>query len=402
MSVELFVNVEDQKSVKARLRTEDGEYDANGMIRIDPLRDATLDVLEAWIRDGRFKHRREFELLGMHLYDTVFGDKPISDIFKKAMDEVPNKERLLLRLTFNEQARSLGQRPWEYLYYRGEDSFFFSTGVNLVLSRYYSRIGLPKLEPIDGPVKFLVIVSRTALGKVDDAPVIDALQRLSERYPLQLEYERMENLSTNDLANVLNDDAKMFHVIHFVGHGRYRNGTNQGELALVEPDGKTLRWVSDKVIAEIFENEAHTLPRFVFLQLCKPGDDQFGPDDIANTVSLAQPLLEKDIPSVLAMHFPIGDDDAGLFSENLYADLLKGLHVDYAVQRARARLVFNTARQYDDRLFGTPVLYLRSNAPLVRTPAEAGRFTSERAAVPRDPTPLVEDVTQPIAAGRQP
>src|SRR5436305_4808939 len=132
---ELVVTVLNDEEVV--VRTQDGA-ESKGEVKVDNLRRDTIAIFEEWLSRGKVSQRRELEVLGRHLYEMVFnGD--VGKFFEKYLEEAQKaKRRLVVRLSFGEEAADLADLPWEYLYKPTPNSYFLSTNVDLVLSRYIS------------------------------------------------------------------------------------------------------------------------------------------------------------------------------------------------------------------------------------------------------------------------
>ena len=140
-----------------------------------------------------------------------------------------------------------------------------------------------------------------------------------------------------------------YHVLHFVGHGRYDEDAQDGALALEGPDGRTQLTTGRDVGMMI---RAHRSLRLVVLNACEgarsAADDPFG--------GVAQAIVRHGIPGVIAMQFEISDPAAVVFSQSFYQAIADGLPVDVATSEAR-RTMWAVGYEVE---WAAPVLYLRS------------------------------------------
>jgi hypothetical protein len=95
-------------------------------------------------------------------------------------------------------------------------------------------------------------------------------------------------------------------------------------------------------------------------------------DFTASFERLAPELVEAGIPAVLAMQYPMSATAARRFTSTFYGRLAAGDEIDQIVQEARWDM---RSRLNDDRLIGTPVLYMQSRD---------GRLVAEEAEIPSE------------------
>ena len=140
-----------------------------------------------------------------------------------------------------------------------------------------------------------------------------------------------------------------YHVLHFVGHGRWDEDAQDGALALEGPNGRT-RLVTGLDLGLMIRT--HRSLRLVVLNACEGArsarDDPFG--------GVAQALVRQGIPAVIAMQFEISDPAAVVFSQSFYQAIGDGLPVDVAMAEARIAM-FAAGNEVE---WATPVLYMRS------------------------------------------
>ena len=152
------------------------------------------------------------------------------------------------------------------------------------------------------------------------------------------------------------------HVVHFAGHGGFApnasDGTEadtQGALAFCSSEG-TANLVPARALATLLSG-CDTL-RLVCLNACEGA--------VTGTASafagVAQQLLQKGTPAVIAMQAPIYDDHALRFSQEFYRALADGYGVEQAIGEGRKR-VKEVAETW-----GIPTFYFRGVEPFAVTP----------------------------------
>lgn len=402
---ELRVTVRNNGSVEAK-RT-DTEAQQDGEVKLDDLTRDTINIFENWLNKQKLSERREFEVLGAYLYQALFNG--VEQFFENQLAEARKSEqRLVLQLSFqgNDELASL---PWEYLYSR-HLGFFLATHVDLVISRYISlEQGYQPREAEKSPLRVLIVVSSPE--DEDLVPVVGAeqliqdVQGLSDKDDLRIETHVLSKPTLNNFFEKLNECKP--HVLHFIGYSRLKKDEKEAaEIALLDDDDeKSVRWVRDVDFIDYWIYGSKTwIPPLILLHLCESASAMKSGSTMKNasamnfdTTHLASKLLQAGFPSVVAMRHPITNKAARYFSKAFYRSLARGLSIDAAVQDGRAQIVKFIPNAYDDRVFGTPVLYMRSYGGIIQLadePAvERNSLTSQnisRNPIPTAPAPTVK------------
>lgn len=328
----------------------------------DPLLERTIQMFQEWLLNDRFTRRKELEVLGEHLYRILFY-KDMHSFFERQLRVVPQGQRLRVELAFAQGAGRLADFPWEYLYYPETNNHagrFFATAVDLVLSRYMPLDEERQpLKPETAPLRSLIVVSAPEdLQQVLPELVIEEIKKLAEAQPLIVEVLKIPTVDSFE------EKLRKFrpHLLHFIGHGHFNKEGGRGEIAMLAPDERSKLWIDDKDFAEIFR-QMESIPRLVFLHLCESAAVDFS----ADFAGLAPQLIRAHIPAVVAMQYRITNKDAIIFSRNFYKELAEGKPIDHAVQVGRYKLAH--PGRYNNRIFGTPVLYMRSNDGIIFPPS---------------------------------
>jgi hypothetical protein len=322
----------------------------------------------------------DIERLGRDLFEAIFqGD--VGKLFEESInillkDRRTNRNRCLrLIIDVNTKSEVFGW-PLEFLRYK--DLFWLAKEKPaLTLSRRISfkgKSGIIDLNPQTPPLRLLVIVSKPTddeLGGVITTKVLERIGHLAVSDP-NIEgwgtEKRMEVHVLGQIAkyekgipginyldqpatyeNIINLISELYeqgeepHVIHFIGHGKF---DQEGFLGLVDREGK-VDWVRAKDISDLFNNWK---PRLILLQACEGSKKDPGP----GFISLADYLIQRSIPAVVAMQFSITNNYATLFAEGFYEALRDRYNIDEAVQIGRWKM-YNKERGHNHH-FGNPVL----------------------------------------------
>ena len=302
--------------------------------------------------------------------------------------------------------RELATLPWEFLYKPGPNGFFLAgERTRLILTRYVpnsdrSPDAEDEEEEDDARLRILVVKSgpvAPGLGIVDADDVVEQVGKLES------EQIGVRTLDTPSRAE-LRQEVKRWqpHIVHLIGHGqpeaialragaderanRERIRAEQRDLGQPVNPVNEADWVDSKSVSTLLRqglDERAGPGRLVFLHACS------GDASLKAFNSVARVLADSErIAAVVAMQYEIPNDEAKRFARVFYSQLAEQMPVDEAVTVARRELgeISRSGYQsWDDRVFGTPVIYLRSSDPLFRRVRGALRQT----AAPAAPAPVV-------------
>ncbi len=314
---------------------------------------------------------------GGRLFDAVFA-ADVGTQWVRSVDAAEREQRgLRLRLRLSE-APQLADLPWEYLYSPTSDDFVVLSSWTPVVRYISLDKGAPPLQ-VAPPLKMLAMVSSPS-----DYPPLDVeaeWARLDEGLAEivdagLIEIHRMEQATLRGLQRALRRTD--YHLFHFIGHGGFDTVADDGVLLLETAEGRG-REVSGRQLGTILD-DARTI-RLSVLNACE-GARSSGTDPFAG---VAQSLVARGIPAVVAMQFEITDRAAIVFAHEFYTAITDGLPIEGAVGEAR-RAIFGSKGDVE---WGTAVLYMR---------AEDGRLF-DLEALP-EPTLVVEPTTavmEPVA-----
>jgi CHAT domain-containing protein len=139
-----------------------------------------------------------------------------------------------------------------------------------------------------------------------------------------------------------------FHVLHYMGHGGF-DSEHGGLLVFTDRTGHGTPVTSEDLGVMLHD---HTSLRLAVLNACEGG--RTDPDD--PFAGIADTLVRRGIPAVVAMQFEVSDNAAVEFAPALYGALAAGRPVDAAVSEARKAMYTVNPLEW-----ATPVLYLRAD-----------------------------------------
>jgi hypothetical protein len=279
------------------------------------------------------------------LFDSVFADG-VGDCLRRSADQARDTGTVLrIRLRLSDVPELAGL-PWELLYDRGNDWFLALSGITPVV-RYVHLPFSPRPVRVALPLRILVLRSQPAgsppLGLAAERAQADAaLADLAEAGLVAI--TELSAPTLGELRRALARDT--FHVLHYMGHGQF--GGSGGVLLFTGPRGEAMP-VTARDLAVMLAD--HVSLRLAVLNACETGCADPG-DPFAG---VADALVRRSIPAVIAMQFPVRDKAAIEFTSALYGALAAGFPVDAAVTETRKAIYALGAVEW-----AAPVLYLRA------------------------------------------
>ncbi len=316
--------------------------------------------------------------LGSQLFDALFTGS-VRSLFAESRGWVFSQKDKGLRIKLKidpDQAPELAQLaslPWEYLY-RKETRDFLNLSRRTPLVRYFKVERARRPLTVELPLRMLVAISNPS-----NYPPLDLekekgliIEALGGRDDVMLEF--METATVSALQNKLEDND--YHVLHYMGHGGFEEDTGRGVLLLEDEDRKGHAFCGED-LGDLLRDSSIGL---VFLNACETArlSEEEGRDPFWG---VAAALVNKGIPAVVAMQFPISDEAAIILSQKLYTSLADGRPIDEAVTRGRRAIKFIQGDTYE---WGTPVLFMRAPDGVIFNMAP----TAEEAVTPPVKEPL--------------
>lgn len=282
--------------------------------------------------------------LGSRLYDMVFAGAVGTSLVRN-LERTSGRPRIVLRL--DKKLANLSAVPWELLY-SSHLNRYLAPSVDTPIVRYLEVTHSGRMEPVSPPL--------VVLGLLSDPRGMDPLYVEEEWDLVQdavtslgTQQIRLERVRANWSVLLARLRQGPVHVIHFIGHGLFDLGANQGGLVFEDEAGvPVLAW------ADQFKILLHDQPelRLVFLNACD-GAKGTRSDSFAG---VAQQLVQQGIPAVVTVQFPVGDRAALTLSREFYKALADGSPMGAAIGEAR-KAIFGMG----DRLeWATPVFFSRA------------------------------------------
>ncbi len=353
-----------------------------GIIDQNSLSWRTAVLLSGWVRDNSDRaHNAEIELLGRHLYELLFGGD-IGKLFRAAYRNWTSQFRV--ELHFEYRAWEVADLPWEFLYLPTDTGGSFLAGQRdeIVLTRVAMSADTAgvSLASAQRPLRILV-ASLSPLTDVE--PVMSKVAELGRSDPVEV--RSLKDPTFSELQEAING-PRWPHVLHLVGHGeprglQMRRAPNPGAAAEAEALSLAGGGLANQVPAAngsaddriiVLAATFSTLfavhqPYLVFLHSCD------GAANLSAVYGTAREIVYKSVPAVVAMQYQIEAGDASRFVGAFYRVLADGRSVGEAVSAGRRELAQGSEttgvrQNWSTRLFGTPVVYLRQDVPLVSRP----------------------------------
>ncbi|MGB2696890.1 MAG: CHAT domain-containing protein, partial [Candidatus Zixiibacteriota bacterium] len=286
---------------------------------------------------------------GKELFHTVFKDE-LRDYYEKTLKKARDNGGLRLRIRVDDNAKELMNLPWEFMH-DGDD--FLVTKRETLLSRLPLSIEKKKKKPLNEAISMLIVISspldlpenKVLNTEKEQEVILEALDRLQRERKLDIDF--VEDASLDTIQDYLTE--KDYHILHFTGHGIFKEDEEKGYLLLEDEDGNR-REVEGEDIADILSN--YKSLRLVFLSSCQTAKAS----NIRAYPDVSRKLLNRGIPSVVSMQHSILDRSATDFAYRFYHSIASGNAVDVALADARVALYKGEKKNRVD--FATPALFL--------------------------------------------
>jgi hypothetical protein len=266
-----------------------------------------------------------------------------------------------LRVVLRINTPALAGLPWEAMYDQAAGAYVCRQDQ---LVRHVPVASVPAPLQVRPPLRILGVVSSPReLSPLDVDKEQDQLTRALARPASQglAEVHWAPSATWADLQDLLLDTE--WHVLHFIGHGDFDPGRDEGVLALTREDGRADLVAAHRLVDLL--RQARPMPRLVVLNSCSGA--AAGTSDLFSGTAAA--LVRGGVSAVVAMQYEISDPAAVAFGRGFYAAITRGRGVDDAVSSGRVAILGLGDRTLE---WVTPVLYLRGHdARLFILPAPA-------------------------------
>jgi hypothetical protein len=296
----------------------------------------------------------EHEAYGLELYDAVF---PRSGELREGLREaIVAAEREKSRLRFRLHL-SLDLPDWVHALYwellaDPERHLALARSPDTAFSRYLDARRVQG-APAPGRPRLLCVVSapsdvvRYGMAEIRREEILRSLESSFGDLADAVEVAFLEPPVTLGRLRDRLMEKGGFQLLHFFGHGLSRNGVS---ALVLETERGQVHPVDEKLLAEAFLGVRGL--RLVTLVACHGGAPSSG-DPFSG---LAGRLVQRGVPSVIAMRRAVRIDSANRFTRHLYRHIAQTGRADAAVNEARQQLYLAEPRGID---WSSPVLYSR-------------------------------------------
>jgi tetratricopeptide (TPR) repeat protein len=295
--------------------------------------------------------------LGQELYNALF-QGTIRDSWMIAQG-VAQSQKQILRLRLGLKGDRLPRLPWEVLH---DGARPLATGTDVVFSRYqsvFAAFPCPVVRPAateaDRPLRILMVLAAPTDQEVlqlhQEAAHLQAeLQRDSHAgQPPTLEVTILDQPGREQLTQAL--ERGHYDILHYAGHSNLSG--SGGDLYLVSnKTGLTEVLSGDDLAGLLVNNGVH----MAVFNSCRGVYTATAAEGGGNAGSLAEALLKRGVPAVLAMAERIPDEVALSLSRLFYRNLKQHSPIDLSLSRARQGLL--SAYGSDQLYWALPILYL--------------------------------------------
>ncbi|MFK8183512.1 MAG: CHAT domain-containing protein [Phormidesmis sp.] len=302
--------------------------------------------------------------LGQTLHQSLFQGQ-LHDSWVTAQGIAQNRQNPL-RLRIGMKDSRLQQLPWEALHAGTRP---LATGTDVIFSRYIldrrqgHSLQLDERKESDKTLRILMVIASP-----DDQERLELKQEVehlrSELHPtgtgsridngaedalLDIQLTLLEQPGRAELTQEL--DRGNYHVLHYAGHSDLGNAG--GDLYLVSRQTGLTERLSGEDLAGLLVNNGIRLAVF---NSCRGGYSPSSEQGWQER-NLAQALINRGMPGVIAMAERIPDDVAITFTQLLYRNLKKGQAIDLSLNRTRQGLI--SAYGSHQFYWALPTLYMQ-------------------------------------------
>ncbi|MGC1396518.1 MAG: CHAT domain-containing protein [Coleofasciculaceae cyanobacterium] len=290
--------------------------------------------------------------LGQQLYNALFQGS-LRDSWMMAQ-AIAQNQRSVLRLRLGLKGTTLPRLPWEVLH-AGDRPL--ATGTDVAFSRY--QLGPDFRHPAYAsskphqPLKILMVIAgpsdQESLELAAEASHLqEELKARSPNEPPAIQLTILAQPGRERLTQAL--EQGQYQVFHYSGHSNL--GDSGGDVYLVSDRTGLTETLNGDDLAGLLVNNGVQLAVF---NSCR-GAYIANQGDSNQDKNLAEALVKRGIPAVLAMAERIPDEVALTLTRLLYRNLNQGYPIDLSLSRARQGLI--AAYGSNQLYWALPVLYL--------------------------------------------
>ncbi|MEQ8968884.1 MAG: CHAT domain-containing protein [Coleofasciculus sp. C1-SOL-03] len=293
--------------------------------------------------------------LGQELYNALFQGS-LRDSWMMAQ-AIAQNQRSVLRLRLGLKGNRLPRLPWEVLH-AGDRPL--ATGTDVAFSRYQLSTGLMRpMHPLPPQPSHVLKILMVIAGPSDQeslelaqeaAHLQEELKNRSRQEPPSIQLTILEQPGREQLTQAL--EQGQYQVFHYAGHSSL--GDSGGDVYLVSNKTGLTETLNGNDLAGLLANNGVQLAVFNSCRGAYTATSD--PLDNGKERNLAEALVKRGIPGVLAMAERIPDEVALTLTRLLYRNLNQGYPIDLSLSRARQGLI--SAYGSNQLYWALPVLYL--------------------------------------------
>ncbi len=295
--------------------------------------------------EGTLPSDQELLRFGSDLFEAMFqGD--VRRLYDEARARQQNRK---LDIVLTSMIPWIAEKPWEFAYDAGRESFLATEEVHLVRN-VLTSVPASAIPPKPGPVRILVAAAQpVGLGQLSVDEEIEVVRRGFG----PLEDEHLVSVEVLPRATPRGLQARLatgsFTVVHFIGHSTFDEKTQEGVMFFEDDQGGQLR-LNPRSVREIFCKRGVAL---VFLNSCESGS---GARHNFNR-GVAQAMVSHGLPAVIANQYSVLDSSATSFAQHFYWSIANGMSIGQAACEARIAVNCSLSGEIID--WAVPVVYVR-------------------------------------------
>ena len=322
---------------------------------------------------------KDLQKFGGALFNALFPDQ-IRRLYDAARSEQVTQR---LNLIFTSDNHWLARQAWEFIHDPDRKTFLALEEVNFTRN-VLTSIPAERIPARSGPMRILVVVAQplglAALSVEEETDVIrSGFRRLLDAKLADVEL--LLDATPELLHRALESAPAPFDILHFIGHGDYREQDDCGYLIFQNADGG-VQELDSTTLRQIVCRRGI---RLVCLNACETG--QGGREDFNRGV--AQALIAGGVPAVVANQYPVLDVSATSFSRHFYWALAMGQSIGDAAREARVAVNYAISGEAID--WAVPVVFARNPAQRICVPRPAAEYDRTRTASVRQRRRAMQD-----------
>ena len=310
----------------------------------------------------------ELQQFGVALFKALFPGQ-VRRLYDAARSEQTSQR---LNLIFTSDINWIADQAWEFVYDPDRRTFLALEEVNFTRN-VLTAIPAERIPARGGPMRILVVVAQplglAKLSVEEEADVIrSGFRRLLDAN--LAEVQLLLDATPELLHRTLESSTEPFDILHFIGHGEYREQEDCGYLVFENADGG-VQELDSSTLRQILCRRGI---RLVCLNACETG--RGGREDFSRGV--AQALISGGVPAVVANQYPVLDVSATSFSRHFYWALAMGQTIGDAAREARVAVNYSISGEAID--WAVPVVFARNPAQRLCLPRAAAEYERTRTA----------------------